>query len=364
MRKTDLMVGALLVACVSGFAHAQSGPPGMPPLTRPVSSPQEVQPETTRSGAALTLGAPSTEGNTSSPATPSVERRMVDTSSTPRVPSALAAAARNEPIAENPDPVAAARTLASEVATQKQSVYRPADTGRQAGGVVEIRPGRNEVLQVARNHLNRFVTPFANPVVKTTATATTTSAEGSIVYMATGGTDPVSLFIIDGDSPEHAITLTLIPRDVPAVSTQLRLDGYIASAAPSRKEAERFEAADDFVATIRETFKLLAQGEIPPGYGLRNIRGYTPEVPQCVMPGIRSVPAQELTGSNVVVLVSKVTNTTSTPQVIDEASCASDRVVAVAAWPHVDLLPGQSSELFIALRRDQPQRANARPSVL
>lgn len=345
------LVAAILLA-VTAPAFAQSGPPGMP-LTRSVNVPQETAP-TARTGSALALGAP--------PPVANVVTTRVDVSATPEVPSGLRAAALDEPYVVDPRPELAAQTLSRDVADQ-QSRIGPV-TGRSPGGDLTLQSGRNEVMQIARDHLNRFVTPFANPVVKTTALATTTSAEGSIVYVATASTEPVSLFVIDGDNPENALTLTLIPRDIPAVSTTLHLEGYIGGAVASRAEAEAYENADSFVANLRETFRSLAQGEIPPGYGMRPIRGYNPDMPECVMPGLKAFPAQEIAGGDIIVLVSKLTNVTAIPQTVDETRCASDRVLAVAAWPNVDLRPGQSTELYIAVRRDAPAAANHRPSVL
>src|SRR5690606_33880588 len=154
------LVAAILLA-VTAPAFAQSGPPGMP-LTRSVNAPQETAP-TARTGSALALGAP--------PPVANVVTTRVDVSATPEVPSGLRAAALNEPDVMDRRPELAAQTHSRDVADQ-QSRIGPV-TGRDPGGDLTLQSGRNEVMQIARDHLNRFVTPFANPVVKTTALATT-----------------------------------------------------------------------------------------------------------------------------------------------------------------------------------------------
>src|SRR5699024_1112142 len=45
-------------------------------------------------------------------------------------------------------------------------------------------PGVNQIIPIAKSHLNRIITPFADPVIHTTSTAQI-STKGSILYVAT-----------------------------------------------------------------------------------------------------------------------------------------------------------------------------------
>lgn len=232
------------------------------------------------------------------------------------------------------------------------------------GTELTIHPGRTEMVQIARNHLNRFVTPFARPEVQSSAQATSTKVEGSVVYVATASPEPIGIFIVDGDNPANAFSMTLMPRETPPVSMNLRLAAYAAAPATSSQSMASSDTSSSYVAELRETFRALASGEIPKGYGMRTIAGQRTDMPDCVMPGLQAVPAQEIAGGEIVVIVSRLTNVSGVPQDVNESRCASDRVLAVAAWPHVALLPGQSTELYIAVRRAAPPAANSRPSVL
>lgn len=354
----DLIALAAALAVSMGNVHAQSGPPGMPPLTRAVNAPQEAKPV---GGGALSLAGGSSS-RSSSTGSKGVTRTMVDTSSKPApVPAGLAAAALETPISIDPSPLPAAMDLMGDVTYQRSQIA----PGRTAINELTLKPGRNEMVQIARNHLNRFVTPFARPAVKSTSSTTTTKVEGSIVYLATASLDPVGIFIVDEENPVNAISLTVMPRDVPAVSMNLRLDEY--AAAPMMASAGRRQAteeADDFASMLRETFRTIALGEVPAGFGMKRVAGYNSNMPECVLPGLRTAPAQEIANGAIIVIVSKLTNITRIPQSVDESKCASDRVLAVAAWPHVELMPGQSTELYIAVRREMPQSSSARPSVL
>jgi conjugal transfer pilus assembly protein TraK len=57
---------------------------------------------------------------------------------------------------------------------------------------IAVAPGTTAIVEVAIDHLNRIVTPFASPRVRTVSEATT-QVEGNAVYMATPSEDPVSL---------------------------------------------------------------------------------------------------------------------------------------------------------------------------
>ncbi|PXW48280.1 type III secretion protein C [Erwinia sp. AG740] len=59
--------------------------------------------------------------------------------------------------------------------------------------------------------------------------------------------------------------------------------------------------------------------------------------------------------------VGVVKNTGTRPQRFDEANCASNRTLAVAAWPKTTLAPGESTEVYLALlpaKNAQPSRAS------
>lgn len=59
-------------------------------------------------------------------------------------------------------------------------------------------------------------------------------------------------------------------------------------------------------------------------------------------------------------------NTTARPVRIDESRCGGRWVMAVAAWPHAWLQPGEESEVYIALRQPQISKMakESRPSLL
>ena len=363
MQHTIKPLAALLMSGLAFTAVAQTVP-GMP--VRPLSTPREVTP----AGGASSLaagGAATSQAGVSGHGTGAVRTTastMTDVGSSSKVSYATDGAPES-PVGQRDELEAA--SLAKELAGLRSKLGEAA--GRRvepsAAGEIVVKPGRSEVVRIARTQLNRFVVPFANPFAKTASTATTLETDGQVVYVASNETEPFGVMISDEDNPVNAIALTLIPQDIPAISTTLRVDGYLAAplaVGPSAATAAQ-PGEDAFVHSIRETFRSIATGSVPGGFGLKTIMPGA-DAPDCFMPGLKIEPAQEISNAQISVYVQKVTNTTKSPAQIDESRCASDRVIAVAAWPYVELMPMQSTELYIAVRREPPTPSNQRPSVL
>jgi len=181
---------------------------------------------------------------------------------------------------------------------------------------VTMEPGKNAAWVIAKDHINRIVTPFAKPSLRTTSTAST-SIEGPIVYIAAPTTDPISLFIFDESAPEQAISLTLTPQENRApVSTRVNLIGWEKERARSRVPAEperalARERQHPYLETLAELLRDVAKGQVPDGYGFEALSG-EPQLgaPLCEMPGIHVQPLQRLTGADFQIWVSRAVNAT------------------------------------------------------
>jgi hypothetical protein len=79
---------------------------------------------------------------------------------------------------------------------------------------LRVTPGINEIIPVAQGHLNRIITPFDSPKVRTVSPATT-QIEGHVLYVAPADENPVTLYVTPGDNEELALSLTLAPRRIP-----------------------------------------------------------------------------------------------------------------------------------------------------
>ena len=147
----------------------------------------------------------------------------------PPVPRALLLAANDAP--------ARIRHVSAESTDKVPSVVgvAPAATLSLGPKTIRVAPGTTAIVEVAIDHLNRIVTPFSAPQVRTVSPATT-QVDGNAIYVATASEDPVSLFITEAGDTATAVALTLAPRHIPPREVRLVLTGgVVRAAAPTLK---------------------------------------------------------------------------------------------------------------------------------
>jgi conjugal transfer pilus assembly protein TraK len=342
----------ILIAMVSTNAMSQSTPAAQPSLfgeRPPVVSVQQ----------AVATGRESTSATEASSAPVEVTDAPVETDGTPSQPS-------NQ---SEPPPVLSRSVTSTTRQTENRSAPRNARADiKPAPAEITVNSGQNHVIGVAFSHLNRILTPFPNPVVKTTSLATT-SVEGSIVYVATNLPEPIGLFIHDETSPNVAISLTLVPAEIPPISTRVQIRDYTPDAMPVVRSqpslATAFEQEHTYLDALKAIMRDLATGKVPDGYGLAPLGGHFAGMPECAIPGIHVVPLQLLTGTSLQVVVGKALNTSTSVAEVREDACRGKGLRAVAAWPRTTLQAGEATELYLVIDvPDVADDANARPSVL
>jgi len=235
---------------------------------------------------------------------------------------------------------------------------------------LQVEPGKNYKFGMAIGHINRIVTPFAKPTLRTTSTAST-SIEGSIIYVASQSEDPIGMFIFDESSPAQAVSLTLVPGVMAPISTTIAVSGWtgesgVGHRSGNQQEALAFEGKHPYLETLTVMLKDIAQGHVPDGYGYEQVRnGYVPGGPNCDIPGVHVLPMQVIQGSSFKAIVAKATNTSLSSAEIREDLCKGADLRAVAAWPYTTLSPGQSTELYLVVgAQTVDYDSAARPSLI
>lgn len=234
--------------------------------------------------------------------------------------------------------------------------------------ILVMEPGVNQIVPIAITHLNRLVTPFATPAVQTSAgESAQINIKDNVVYAATGNEAPVTLFITEKGDQGRALSLTLVPQQIPPRELFLRLPealGYMAGAANAK--AESWEKSQPYVETVRAVFRKIALGEVPQGYTMTRMPGNMPR-PSCQQPGLSFdfANGQLVMGHSLSVLVGVATNTSSQPIEFKEAVCGAWDVAAVAAWPLNVLEPGKRTEIYVARKIGKKQGPTSkRPSLV
>lgn len=216
-----------------------------------------------------------------------------------------------------------------------------------------VSQGVTEMVTIARNFPNRFITPFEAAEVVTTDENLAHDGVAGAVILSTASDKPIGIFIQDRYS-DRSIGLVLMPEDVPQRELRLVLDetwtAPVLRPNPDQSQAQMPSAQNDFVEFLKSTLRAMAKGEVPDGHALTPM---DPElVPRCQVPGLAMKPAQMLDGPTTRIAVYVASNTTAGPIPFQEAGCYRKGVLAVSAFPRPVLEPGQSTEVYVVLRKE------------
>lgn len=267
-------------------------------------------------------------------------------------------------------PVATVTGIPSVPAAAAKANLEPRPTPGLDRRVLMMKPGVNEIVQVAQIHLNRIVTPFERPSVKTVSNATVETTD-NVIYVSTPEESPVTLFVTETGSEDAALSLTLIPKKIPPRELTLRLAGHgsavnmAGSNLAASKKAEKWEKSQPYISSIESLFRALALGELPAGYKFNDKP--IGELPACRQQGIRVdfSKGQTVVGASFVVQIGVATNVSSEPLEFMEDTCGNWDIAAVAAFPRVALQPGEKTEVYVAMKRNfRKEMTIKRPSLV
>ena len=232
---------------------------------------------------------------------------------------------------------------------------------------VTVAPGANAILELAIDHLNRIVTPFERPSVRTVSDVST-EVEDNVVYVATASEAPATLYISASDAARTTVALTLAPRRVPPREIRLTVPGYqTGQANPATKPVPETESGSavaevavsparwqqplPYLQTLTSAFRTLALGEDPEGFRKRSPR--FGERLRCAATGLRASDVRVYEGEHVRFITATLRATGKDAVEIDQGSCrpgGKARIAAQASWPRTRLERGQETRLLLAVR--------------
>ncbi|MET4694464.1 TraK domain-containing protein [Endozoicomonas lisbonensis] len=257
------------------------------------------------------------------------------------------------------------RTLASAVCIYCLLFGSPLIAAGTPPVKLQVSPGQQQMVTLSRLHLNRIVTPFPAPQVRTIDQADI-RIEGPVIYLSSRQEEPFVVYITPPDNESHALSLLVTLLDVPPKEIQLTLSKQWQRILLGNREAARkWEESADYEQTITDILKTLVKGQIPEGYELGKFTAST--VQPCQQDGLvfDFTQAQQVQGHHFNVLVGTTRNHTEKPVTFHEQSCHGRYVSAVSMWPKNSLYPGQKRELFIVSQAEEPESAPpVRPSLL
>ncbi len=233
-------------------------------------------------------------------------------------------------------------------------------------GIIKPKPGRTESIVIAKGKLNRIVTPYADPKVLTVDNVET-KIDGSAVYIATDSEMPVSMFISDTETG-NAASLQLEPLEL-VTPVEIRIEQDPSKASPTEAASSRtdklFRQDSPYVAEIKAIMQNLGKQQIPQGFTLEEVTDELRTASICHAANLTFMPGQLLSGHDARILVMIAQNNGLAARVFEEATCAGENIMAVAAWPKVRLEPGEKTEIFILMRLPEGKSGEeVRPALL
>lgn len=225
--------------------------------------------------------------------------------------------------------------------------------------VITVRPGVTEMIPIPSNYLTRIATPFAKPQVRT-VNEVEVDVVGSTMFISPNTDTPIGVFVFDGEEPSTAVTLQLIPQDIPQRDITLKVAGSKAKALGVGNEPAG--AGESHTAAIVQTFAELAKGRIPKGYTLTKPRA---DEYRCEVPNLSIRLGQVAEGTKFRIGIFLVNNVGFKPIQIDEKWCFDNGVAAISTWPVAQLNPGEQTEMFVMYQiEEEHEQTSERPSLL
>jgi|JI8StandDraft_1071087.scaffolds.fasta_scaffold63670_2 conjugal transfer pilus assembly protein TraK len=220
-----------------------------------------------------------------------------------------------------------------------------------------VRSGVTEIIKIPKNFLTRMMTPFAKPEAKS-VNDVEVEVVGSTLYVTPTSDQPIGLFVYDTEDPTRAMTLQLIPQEIPQRDISLQLVGTRPGASEGRggsgKGALGGQQGDrgtqPYTTGVVELMADMAKGRIPTGFTMAKPVGNEAD---CIIPGVKAVVAQLVDGQRRKVAVMILENQSNAAIEINEQACYRNGVVGVSVWPYPVIQPGQQTEAYILMNHEE-----------
>ncbi|POZ50646.1 TraK domain-containing protein [Methylovulum psychrotolerans] len=253
------------------------------------------------------------------------------------------------------------------VKAPEQTLTKPDNRSLKTGVTINSKQGVTETVEIARNKLNRIVTPYLNPKVLTVDNVET-KIDGSAVYVATDMESPVSLFISDVETGQ-ATSLQLLPVSLGTpveirIESDRQADANNPSLGLASQSDKPFRQESDYLSDIKIMMQSLAKQQVPSGFSLDEKASGMGVSTLCHNPNLAFSYGQTFVGQDMHIVVLVAENTSLSPKIFEEAFCASESVMAVSSWPKIRLNPGDKTEIFVLIRHGQERDVEYRPSLL
>ena len=231
----------------------------------------------------------------------------------------------------------------------------PGEKRPMMANVVRVSSHYNEVLYVSSGFPNRISTPFAAPKLIDNSEVEW-QVQGQSLYLSPKSAEkPVGIFVTGSGVNDPVVSLTLIPRNIPAQTLILQLDED-ASAAASNSPGES-EEASGYTDRLRGILRSIVMGKTPAGFS----EGLLP-VAVGRLDALLVMPEKRYSGQHLDVFKYRVENVGQGEIELAEPSFYRDGVRAVSIYPVIKLRKGMSTSVFVLSDKAALVEASAEPA--
>lgn len=206
--------------------------------------------------------------------------------------------------------------------------------------VVHASTTKNEVIDISMNFQNRISTPFAPPKVIDQSNADIQKLGQSFFILPTDS-KPITVYVTGNGQNDPMISLTLVPKDIPAQTVLLQIDKTDGNTAQGQGEDER-PLSDGYSDSLRFLFRQVALGKVPPGYAEAPLPNATAS-----MRGTIVRPMTRYSGPKADIYAYRVEGGTDTPVELEENSFMQEGVRAVAFFPTSVVRRGEATMAYV-----------------
>jgi conjugal transfer pilus assembly protein TraK len=163
------------------------------------------------------------------------------------------------------------------------------------------------------------------------------------------------VFIKDNEPDSQVISLTLIPKDVPAQTVSLMLDGAESSTADRKSDA----APNSYVSELVAKFRSIAMGKAPQGFSSAKMPPTIAREGDLII-----IPEERFSGQKLDIYRYRVEDAGKSMVELAETSFYENGVRGVAIYPNLKLDAGEWTYVFVAADKGMSDSGVPEPAPL
>ncbi|MDD5056530.1 MAG: type-F conjugative transfer system secretin TraK [Sideroxydans sp.] len=198
--------------------------------------------------------------------------------------------------------------------------------------VVPVGNDGTRVVLLSKVFTNRISTPFSAPRVIDSSNVDI-KQDGSSIFVSPKTTDPFAIYVTGSEPGDQVISLTLIPKDIPAQTIVLQAD---------TTTVVRQQKTESYTQQLVDLLRRVALGKVPDGFS----EGRMPNA-VAINGELSITPKSRYSGSWMDIYRYTILNNSKETVELSETSFYRKGVRAVAIYPNLTLRSGDTTDVYV-----------------